>query len=113
MDELVFTPAAVLDLLSSIEELKDYDIDVYDDGSKLTFTIGESQYEINTKVAEDVEVPEEVVEEVAEINEENYEPFQDQVSDDEPVEGGLIKELIKTLAIGGLVRLTKNAISKA
>lgn len=113
MEELVFTPAAVLDLLSSIEELKDYDIDVYDSGDKLTFTIGGSQYDIKTSVAEDVEVPEEVIEEVAEINEENYEPFQGQIEEDEPVEGGLIKELIKTLAIGGLVRLTKNAISKA
>lgn len=113
MDELVFTPAAVLDLLSSIEELKDYDIDVYDSGDKLTFTIGESKYDVNVNVAENVEAPEEVIEEVAAINEENYEPFQDEASDDEPVEGGLIKELIKTLAIGGLVRLTKNAIQKA
>ena len=113
MEELVFTPAAVLDLLSSIEELKDYDIDVYDSGDKLTFTIGESQYEINTKAAEDVEVPEEVVDEVAAINEDNYEPYLDQVDDEDVVEGGVIKELIKTLALGGLVRLTKNALQKA
>ena len=113
MEELVFTPAAVLDLLSSIEELKDYDIEFYNDNNTMSFTIGESKYEINTKVAEDVEVPEEVLDEVSEINEENYEPYLDQVADGDVVEGGLIKELIKTLAIGGLVRLTKNAIAKA
>ena len=112
MDELVFTPAAVLDLLSSIEELKDYDIDFQETSSGITFSVGESQYEIKNNSAEPVEVPEEVVDEVAEINEENYEPY---ASDDdgEAVEGGLIKELIKTLAIGGLVRLTKKAIEKA
>ena len=111
MDELVFTPAAVLDLLSSIEELKDYDIDFQETSSGITFSVGESQYEIKNNSAEPVEVPEEVVDEVAEINEENYEPY---ASDDgEAVEGGLIQELIKTLAIGGLVRLTKKAIEKA
>ena len=113
MDELVFTPAAVLDLLCSIEELKDYDIDFYSDGKSMSFTIGSSKYDIKTQNAEEVEVSEEVVEEVAEINEENYEPYLDQLADEEVVEGGLIKELIKTLAIGGLVRLTKKAIEKS
>lgn len=112
MDELVFTPAAVLDLLSSIEELSDYDIDFNEDDSKITINIGESSYEIEKNSASDVEVPDEVVEEVAEINDENYEPYLAE-EDGESVEGGVIKELLKTLAIGGLVRLTKNAISKA
>lgn len=111
MDELIFTPAAVLDLLSSIEELKDYDINFEESGSGIVFSIGDSRYEIKNSSAEAVEVPEEVVDEVAEINEENYEPY---ISDDgESVEGGLIKEIIKTLALGGLVRLTKRAIEKA
>lgn len=113
MDELVFTPAAVLDLLSSIEELNDYDINFTESTSGITFTVGESQYEIKSNSAEAVEVPEEVVEEVAEINEESYQPYIDSEDDDEVVEGGIIKELIKTLAIGGLVRLTKKAIEKA
>lgn len=112
MDELVFTPAAVLDLLSSIEELKDYDIDFQESSSGITLLVGESQYEIKSSSAEPVAVPEEVVEEVAEINEENYEPYLSE-DDSDPVEGGIIKELIKTLAIGGLVRLTKKAIEKA
>ena len=113
MDELVFTPAAVLDLLCSIEELKDYDVDFYNDGKTMSFTIGETKYDIKTQTADEVEVPEEVIEEVAQINEENYEPYLDQITDGDVVEGGVIKELIKTLALGGLVRLTKNALQKA
>lgn len=113
MDELVFTPAAVLDLLSSIEELKEYDINFNETGTGITLSIGDSQYEIASKDAEVVEVPEEVVEEVAEINEDNYEPYISEEDEGEAVEGGIVKELLKTLAIGGLVRLTKNAIQKA
>lgn len=107
--EIVFTTSSLLDLLAQIEELSEYDIDINEsiDGS-LQLTIGESYYSINLNTAEDVEVSDEVVEEIAEINEENYDNLDVETIDDlEPIESGIVKEALKTLAIGGLVRLGK------
>lgn len=110
-NEILLTPAALLDFLRQIDELADKDISVDDTGSALNITIGDSSYSIDFGDAETVEVPDDVVEEVAEINENTYEEIDDveytEVSDEEEVvEGGVIKELLKTLAVGGMVRLT-------
>jgi len=115
-NEILFTPAALLDFLSQIEELADKDIIVNEDGSSITVTIGNSTYEINKADAEPVEVEPEVVDEVAEINETTYEELDDveysELGEDEVVEGGIIKEALKTLAVGGLVRLTGKLLGK-
>lgn len=109
-NEILLTPAALLDFLRQVDELADKDISVDDTGSALNITIGDSSYSIDFNQAEEVEVPTEVVDEVAEINENTYEEIDDveytEVSDEEEVvEGGIIKEVLKTLAVGGMVRL--------
>lgn len=109
-NEILLTPAALLDFLRQVDELADKDISVDDTGSVLNITIGDSSYSIDFNQAEEVEVPTEVVDEVAEINENTYEEIDDveytEVSDEEDVvEGGIIKEVLKTLAVGGMVRL--------
>lgn len=116
MDELVFTPSAVMGLLASIEELKDKEISCEETSQGVTFTIGDSTYNVDASAAEEVEVAEEVVDEVADINEEGYQELEESFEDaeaEEPVEGGLIKEILKTFALGGLVKLTKHALEKA
>lgn len=115
-NEILFTPAALLDFLSQVEELSDKDISVDDNGSSITITIGESTYEIKNSDAEEVEVAPEVVEEVADINESAYEEIEDveytEIDDEETVEGGIISEALKTLAVGGMVRLTSKLLGK-
>lgn len=111
-DEILFTPSALLDFLSQVEELSDKDISITESEASILVEIGDSSYEIPTSSASDVPVEEEVIEQVADVNEEGYEGL-DLDEDADAVEGGLIKELFKTLAIGGLVRLTKNAIKNA
>lgn len=131
--ETLFTAAALLDFLRQIDELSDKDIDVFDNESFALITIGDNQYHIDYDTAEEVEVPEEAVEEVTDIIEDtydelgssgvDYEEVSDIVenddgdlevveSDQEVVEGGIIKEALKTLAIGGLVRLTGKLVGK-
>ena len=89
-------------------------------------TIGDNQYRIDYNTAEEVEVPEEAVDEVTDIIEDTYDELgasgvdYEEVSDLEVdntgnldvVEGGIIKETLKTLAIGGLVRLTGKLVGK-
>ena len=115
-NEILLTPAALLDFLRQVDELADKDIAVDDTGSALNITIGDSSYSIDFNQAEEVEVPTEVVDEVADINESTYEELDDveynELDGEEPVEGGLIKEALKTLAIGGLVRLTAKLLGK-
>ena len=110
--ETVFTASAVLDLLMQIDELKDYDIDLRESESgDISLTIGDSVYDLNADAAE-VEVEPEVVDEVSEINEDNLSELENSADVElYPVESGVLKELAKTLMIGGIVRLTKKLLS--
>lgn len=104
MNTLLFTPAALLDFLSSIDELKDFDIGITESSSgDIQVQIGESIYNVDTSQATEVEVDEEVVDQVDEANEEAYDELDVDTQDD--VEGGIIKEALKTLLVGGLVRM--------
>ena len=117
MDELVFTPAAVLDVLRQIDELKDKDISVSDiPGDTIQIQIDDSTYSIDTTKATDIEVDSEVVEDVADVNTDAYEELSSGddviVEELEDVESGILKEIVKTLAVGGLIRLTNKLLGK-
>lgn len=104
MNTLLFTPAALLDFLSSIDELKDFDIGITESsGEDIQVQIGESTYSVDTSQATEVEVDEDVIDQVDEANEEAYDELD--VDTQEGVEGGIIKEALKTLLVGGLVRM--------
>ena len=115
-NELLLTPAALLDFLRQVDELADKDIILDENDSAITVTIGESTYNIAKSDAEEVEVPDEVVDEVADINETTYEEIDDieysEIGDEDVVEGGIISEALKTLAVGGMVRLTSKLLGK-
>ena len=109
---ILFTPAALLDFLSSIDELSDQDIQLTEesDGS-LTVSIGESTYNIDSSQATDIDVDPEVAEQIDDVNEETYDEL-DADETYENVEGCIIKDALKTLLIGGLVRMGVNALKK-
>lgn len=111
--ELVFTESAILDLLSQIPELNNYDIGASQtiDGT-LILQIGDNKYNVISHNDEFVSVDDKVVDEIQEINEETYNELIEDPNNiveeyDEDIESGILKEAIKTLAIGGLVRLGK------
>lgn len=115
MDELLFTPAAVLELLSNIDELKGVDVGIVETlNNELQITVGSSSYIISADNATTIEVDEDALESVDEANIDTYERLSESgeldvdISTDghQNVEGGIIKELAKTLLIGGMVRLT-------
>lgn len=119
--EIVLTPAALLDLLTQIDELKDKDIGVTQglDGM-LQLQIGDSIYEITEDNATEISVDESVTSEINQANidayndlanSDNIEFFEDSISN-VPVQSGIIKELIKTLAVGGIVRFAANKLKK-
>lgn len=117
MNEIVFTPAAVLDTLRQIEELQDKEISISDDpGKRIELHVGDSTYIIDTTRATDVEVDSETVEDISEINVDTYEDLSSTdsvvVEDLQEVKSGLLKEIVKTLAVGGLVRLTNKLLGK-
>lgn len=113
--QILFTPAALLDLLSQIDELKDRDVGVVEtaDG-RFQVKIGESTYTIDTSQATDVEVPADVVDTVEDVNEDAYMNMEESgeidITDGEPVESGLIKELAKSLLLGGMIRLSRKLL---
>ena len=112
--EIVLTPAALLDLLSNIEEFKDYTIGLFEtlDGN-LQLQVGDSYYDLTSESdISEVSIDESSLNQISEINDEAYENVEsDEVVENE-VESGVITELVKTLALGGLVRLGKNLLTK-
>lgn len=113
MEELVFTPAAVLDLLSQIDELKDLDVGISETPDGIQVQIGDSIYMISDNNFQDIEVSEEVVEEISDLNDTTYDEISsDNVISDETVESGIIKEIAKTLLVGGVARLVKKFLTE-
>lgn len=114
MDQLLFTPASVLDLLSKIDELKDVDVGVVEtlDG-KLQVQVGQSVYEIDDSNSTDVSVDEQTFDTVDDANLDAYDSLESsgEIELKQPVESGILKQIAKTLLIGGLVRLSKKLLS--
>lgn len=115
-EELVLTSAGLLELLLNIDEFKDFDFGLVESlDNNLQLQVNDSYYTIQPEnTSENVEIDEDSLNQITQINDEAYQELldNDQVSEQEPIESGLIKELVKTLAIGGLVRLGKNLITK-
>ena len=114
--ELLFTSAAVLELLTQIDELQGYKIRLTDvPGQRIQLSIGDSTYSISSQQAFDVLTNESVVSDVSQITEQAYQQLEsnsDLELELEPVTSGILKQVMKTLLIGGLVRLTSRIIHK-
>lgn len=115
MSDIILTPSALLGFLSEIEELQDKEINFSESDNKLVVMIDSNQYVLDASDAPEVSVDDEVIEQVEEANEDGYDELDEDIEEvgAEEVEGGIIKELVKTLALGGLVRMTKHALEKA
>lgn len=133
LNEVMFTSASVLDLLLQIDELKDYTIGMSEtfDG-KLQLQVGNSIYLINNDDSKTICVEPEVVGEIEVTNDEAYEEISATIEEDtgvesyypaeweavsyvdenEPVEGGIIKEIAKALTLGGMIRFATKHLLK-
>ena len=107
--QLMFTPASVIDLLLQIDELKDKTIIIAEtpDG-QLQLTIGDSIYMIDDNSSEPVEVEDDIVDIIEETNSTAFEEIEDGLEvSEEPIEGGIIKEAVKSLLLGGMIKFAK------
>lgn len=115
LNEVMFTSAAVLDLLLQIDELKDYTIGMTEtlDGD-LQLQIGSSVYVIDNQDTKIIEVEDEVVGEIEVTTEDAYTEIIEDIGEPEskPVEAGIIKDIAKSLALGGLIRFASKHLLK-
>lgn len=114
MDQLLLTPAALLSILIQIDELKDRDIQLTEDlDGTLKLQIDQNVYDLQDQNTLEVEVDPEVIQEVDDANADAYEDLQmdDNIQLSDTVEGGLLSELMKTLAVGGMIRLTQKLLT--
>lgn len=112
MGEIVFTPAGLVELLSQIAELQNYDVGIVEtiDG-KLQLQVGDSVYELDGSAnIPEVSAPEDVVDQVEEINLQAYDNLTDDFEVKQEVEGGLISSFVKALKLGGMLRLAAKVI---
>lgn len=111
--KLVFTASSVLDLLLQIDELSDKDISLTESSdNQYTLTIGETTYTIAPDAATEIDVDSNVVDQVDEVDESTYDELEQagDVSIEDTIEGGLIKSLVKTLLLGGMVKLSSKLL---
>lgn len=111
IDNILFTPASLLHILKDIDELKHLDVGITETiDNKIQLQIGDSIYIIDDSDCTEVQVDSSVVSAVDDANMSAYEELEESgdVSIDSPdaIESGIIKELAKTLLVGGMVRLT-------
>lgn len=111
--KLIFTAASVLDLLLQIDELSDKDISLTESSdNQYTLNIGETTYTIASDAATEIDVDSNVVDQVDEVDESTYDELEQagDVSIEDTIEGGLIKSLVKTLLLGGMVKLSSKLL---
>ena len=104
MGEVLYTSASVVDLLSQISELQGKTIDINETDNQAVITIDDTEYTIPYNNATEIEVDDSVIDEVADITDTAYDEMDESTSED--ITSGILKELAKTLFVGGLVRLT-------
>ena len=112
--ELLFTPAAILDLLLSIDEFSEFDFNISESlNGTLQLQVNDSLYDLESEELE-IQVDDDVIDEVAQLNSDVYDELVDDSNIDlqTSIESGIIKETLKTLLIGGVVRLAKNYLTK-
>lgn len=111
MTEYVFTPAAVLDMLSQIDEFQHLAIGITETlDNKLQLQIGESIYIIDLTTATSATVDKQTIDLIETVNIDTYQELIDSSEDTsyaaETIESGVLKEIAKTLLVGGLIRLS-------
>ena len=112
MDELLFTPAALLSVLVQIDELKDCNIGITEtvDG-KLQLQIDDSFYSLEPENETTITVDESDADAVEDANMEAYSDLESsgvalEELSQESVESGLVKEALKSMLLGGMIRLS-------
>lgn len=104
--QLLFTPGALLSFLSQVEELQDYNLDIQETSSKsLQITIGNSVYTIRPEDLTEIPAKDVDVEDVFDASKEALNSVDD-LEDSEPIESGILKEMAKSLMLGGMIRLS-------
>lgn len=106
--ELLLTSVSLFDILSQISELSSCKIDVSDTGTSISIKIDDNTYVVKSSSNDIVSAPESVVQDVSEIVDTEY----SKSDSSENIESGVLKEIVKTLAVGGLVRLSAKLLSK-
>ena len=111
---LLLTPASLVDFLSQIDELSEKSISLNSDNEYIEVSIGEATYRIRPQDEVNVPVSVDDIDEVNDAADDTYDELVDNgyVENSDEIESGLIKELIKTLAIGGMVRLAAKKLKK-
>lgn len=118
LNEVMFTSAAVLDLLLQIDELKDYTVGLTETlNGDIQLQIGDSTYMIDNQDTKIIEVDDQVVGEIEVTAEDAYTDIAEDVGygsveTADPVKAGLIKEIAKSLTLGGLIRFASKHLLK-
>lgn len=113
--EYLFTASGLLDMLLQIDEFKYYQLDISSDGlGNLQLHVNDSIYMFKAVDSVNIPVSDTQFEAVQDCAESTYEAILDDIdydsSDLQSVNSGLLKQLVKTLLVGGMVRITNKLL---
>lgn len=110
---LVFTPAALLEILTNISELDGYSIGLVEslDG-QYQLQIGDSIYELDATSSDEIAIDDSIIDQIEDINVDTYEELSSEgiIDDQEFISGGLLKEAVKSLLLGGAIRFASKLV---
>lgn len=114
---MLFTSTSVLDLFSQIPEFQNFDIKITEeeDGS-LLISVNDNNYELIPDEDSVLDLPtdEFTLDQLDENEDQAYDQMVEdgRADDTDSVEGSIIKEVMKTLALGGMLRLGSKWLKK-
>lgn len=115
MAKLLFTPSALLRILLSLPQLEDCEIQLYEAlDNSVQLIIDNEVYELLP--AEDslvLETTQAVLDSIEESEVSEYEALEDEdiVVSAETIEAGVLKSIVKSLLLGGCIRLSHKLLS--
>lgn len=111
----VFTPVGILEILSQISELDDYELGLQEDpNGDVRIFVGESQYIIKSSSLDKLVVPENVSDSIENIDKDTADEILDagaeERSHSDVVESGVLREIVKSMLVGGAIRMIKKLL---
>lgn len=110
MNNFMFTGSALLHFITSIDELKDKEISFIENDDSIDITIGDSKYRLMPQLENNADIivtTPAAASDVEDIQQDEYDELigNEDVDVSDNIEGGIITTLVKSLLLGGMLKL--------
>lgn len=110
MNNFMFTGSALLHFITSIDELKDKDISFIENDDSIDISIGDNTYRLMPQLENNADIivtTPAAASDVEDIQQDEYDELieNEDVDVSDNIEGGILTTLVKSLLLGGMLKL--------